>query len=68
MDIKKTLGKNVRRLRTEAGMSQDELAVRMGVDQAYVSHLEAGKKNSTIDTIWLAAQALGATPAELIQE
>lgn len=68
MDIKKVLGNNVRRLRTEAGMPQDKLAELMGVDQSYVSHLENGKKNPTIDTVSLAAQALGSTPADLLRE
>lgn len=59
MDICKQVGANIRRLRKQSALAQEELAARMGVDQGYVSRLESGKVNSTITTIWFAAQALG---------
>lgn len=58
-DIRRVVGTNIRSLRLEAGLAQDVLASRMGVDQAYVSKLEAGKRNPTITTISYAARALG---------
>jgi transcriptional regulator with XRE-family HTH domain len=42
-----------------AGLSQAELASRMGVDRAYVSGLELGERNPTVITLWHVAQALG---------
>ena len=33
MDVRQTFGKNMRRARIAAGLSQDEIAVRMGVEQ-----------------------------------
>lgn len=68
MDIRQALGRNIKALRTAAGMSQEELAARMDVDQAYVSRLEAGEVNPTILTIWHAAQALESTTARLLHE
>ena len=68
MDIRQVLGRNVRTLRMSAGMSQEELAARMDVDQAYVSRLEAGDLNPTVLTVWHAAQALNATTASLLSE
>ena len=53
------VGRNVRRLRIAAGLSQAELAERMGVDRAYVSGLELGRRNPTILTLWHIAKALG---------
>jgi transcriptional regulator with XRE-family HTH domain len=53
------VGENVRRYRTAAGMSQAELAERMGVDRAYISGLEGGTRNPTIVTLWHTAIALG---------
>jgi DNA-binding XRE family transcriptional regulator len=50
---------NVRRLRIAAGLSQAELAERMGVDHAYVSGLELGQRNPTVLTLWHIAKALG---------
>ena len=53
------VGRNVKRLRIAAGLSQAELAERMGVDRAYVSGLELGQRNPTIVTLWHIAKALG---------
>lgn len=66
MDIRQTLGRNIKALRTAAGMSQEELAARMDVDQAYVSRLEAGELNPTLLTIWDAAEALNTSPSDLL--
>lgn len=58
MDIQKVVGTNVQRLRRDSGISQEELAARMDVDQAYVSRLEAGEKNPTLATLQAIALAL----------
>jgi transcriptional regulator with XRE-family HTH domain len=58
-DIRKLVGSNIRRLRLAAGLTQAELAERMGVDRGYVSGLELGQRNPTIVTLWHTAQALG---------
>jgi transcriptional regulator with XRE-family HTH domain len=60
-DVRRMVGRNVQRLRTEAGLSQAALAERMGVDRAYVSGLELGQRNPTIVTLWHIAKALGAS-------
>ena len=52
------VGRNVRRLRIAAGLSQAQLAEKMGVDRAYVSGLELGQRNPTVVTLWHIAQAL----------
>ena len=39
------LGRNLRRVRTAAGLSQTALAKRVGMDRSYVSGLEAGQRN-----------------------
>ncbi|OZA91887.1 MAG: transcriptional regulator [Azorhizobium sp. 39-67-5] len=68
MDIRKVFGANVRVYRLAAGLSQEAVAVRMGVDRAYVSAIERGRQNATLLTIWEVAQALGVRPAALIVE
>jgi len=68
MDIRKVFGANVRVYRLAAGLSQEAVAVRMGVDRAYVSAIERGRQNATLLTIWAVAQALGVRPADLIVE
>lgn len=68
MDVRQILGKNVRTLRTSAKLSQEELAVRMGVEQTYVSGIERGVRNPTIATLYRAAIALNVKAADLLKE
>lgn len=68
MDIRKVFGQNLRRYRLAAGLSQEAVAERMGVDRAHVSSMERGQQNVTLLTIWQASQALGRNPAEFLDE
>lgn len=61
------VGTNVRRYRGDAGLSQEGLAARMGVDRAYVSGLELGRRNPTILTLWHTALALKVPPSKLLE-
>lgn len=67
MDIRRVIGENIRDARVAAGISQEELAARMDVDQGYVSSLEAGRRNPTVLTVWRAAEALGVMPEILFK-
>lgn len=66
MDVRRIVGLNIRKIRIEAGLSQEELAARMGVEQFYISGLEAGRRNATLVTLWKAAIALGVEPGLLV--
>lgn len=68
MDIREVFGANVRRYRLKAGLSQEAVAVLMGVDRAYVSGIERGRQNATLLTIWEIAQALKVRPIDLLEE
>jgi transcriptional regulator with XRE-family HTH domain len=57
-DVRRMVGRNVKRLRIAAGLSQAQLAERMGVDRAYVSGLELGQRNPTVVTLWHISRAL----------
>ena len=66
MDMRKLVGRNVRRLRLERGMTQEQYAERSGFSQQYISDLERGRRNPTIVSLFELAQALSATPIELL--
>jgi transcriptional regulator with XRE-family HTH domain len=68
MDIRRILGLNVRRHRLAAGLSQEAVAVRMGVDRAFISSIERGQQNVTLLTLREIAEALKAQPSELLAE
>lgn len=67
MDIRRVFGRNLKRFREKAGLSQDAVAVRMGVDRAHVSSMERGQQNVTLLTVWHLAQALEVSPAALLE-
>lgn len=54
------LGAEFSLLRKEAGLTQDELAERTGIDQAEISRIERGASNATEDTLARLAQELDA--------
>lgn len=64
---KTVLAENLRRLRTEAGLSQEELADRAGLHRTYVSSVEGGHRNVTLENIFALAEALGTTPSALVR-
>jgi len=51
--------RNLRRLRRERGVTQEQLSHITGLNQSYVSEIEAGKRNVSIDNIDALAKALG---------
>lgn len=59
---------NLRRLRTEQGLSQERLAADTGVDRAYVSELERGQGNASVDLLDRLAEVLRAPLAEFFVE
>jgi len=65
MDIQEIFAHNLRKIRVAKHISQDELALRSGVERAYVGHVERATKNPTIKTVEKLALALECEIAEL---
>ena len=61
-------GQAVRRIRLEQGISQEELAERCGLHRTYVSDVELGKRNVSIENIERIAISLQKSLVELFQE
>lgn len=55
-------GVTLRQLRKEAGLSQENLGREAGLERAYVGHLENGRRNLSLHTMWQLADALHVTP------
>src|SRR2546428_2855969 len=53
------VGKRIRAARETAGLSQRDLAARMGTSQVVVARLEAGGVGATLTTLHRVAVALG---------
>lgn len=59
------VGKNVKRLRTEKQISQEQLSEILGCSVAFVSYLETGKRAWSNKWIWDICQYFGVEAAEL---
>lgn len=67
MDMRKLVGRNLARLRREKGLTQEELEVRSGLSQQYLSSLERRRRNPTVITLYEIAQALDVSHVELVK-
>jgi len=63
----KQMGKTLRRLRKEKGLSQTALAERSGLSREYVNRIEAGRYDPPLSTITALAAALRVRPARLLE-
>ncbi|MDK2747546.1 MAG: helix-turn-helix domain-containing protein [Brevundimonas sp.] len=68
MDLVSLLGKNVRALRDQAGLSQEELAFRASMKRSYLSDLERGTRNPSVRALGRLAVALGVHPSKLLDD
>ena len=63
---KKILAVNVRAARLAAGISQEELAFRAGIDRTYASQIERAIANPSLGITCAVADALGCTLIDLL--
>jgi len=67
MDAVALLATNVRLLRIQAGLSQEELAFRAGMKRSYLSDLERNTRNPTVYALGRLAAALDVPPSRLLE-
>ena len=67
MGVRDVLATNLRRLRQQNGLSQEELAHLAHVDRTYVSSLERAVYGATVDTVDRLAQSLNVEAWELLK-
>lgn len=64
-DIRIRLGNRVRKLRKQAGLTQVELAEKLGMDRSYLADVERGKRNVSLINLELLARGFGLTLSQL---
>ena len=67
MDARQVFGTNVRRLRLEKGLSQEEFGFVAGIDRTYVSGVERGLRNPTLLLAEKFAHGIGVELDELLR-
>jgi transcriptional regulator with XRE-family HTH domain len=67
-ELKQIFGRNFRELRKRNNLSQKDAAVRAGVEQSYISSIEAGKIGFSPESLAKYAAALDCLPHELLAD
>lgn len=65
MEIKRLIGSRIKQVRRAKGFSQEELSEKAEVSSKYLSSIERGNENPTLDTFIKLAQALDVELVEL---
>lgn len=65
-DLAPIVGVNLRKLRTQRGLSLEKLAQKSGVSRAMLGQVELGQSAPTINVLWKIARALDVTFSALI--
>ena len=60
------VGKAIRDLRKEKGISQDVLSGFAGIARTHLTMIENGTKQANFETLWKIALALDIRPSELV--
>ena len=67
MSLQKDLGITIKALRAEKGVSQEKLALSTGIDRRYMSDIENGKRNISLEIIEKLAAFFEMKVSELFQ-
>ena len=68
MDAKSRVASNLRRLRTDLGLTHEDLSERSTVHQTYLSGVESAKRNPTVEVLERIASALRVDVSELFKK
>lgn len=68
MDWGQVVGANVRRLRKERKLTQEQLAMETEIDLTYLGGIERGRRNPSVSVLGRLAAALGVHPRDLLSE
>ena len=66
--LRKKLGANIRRLRAERRYSQEQLAGLAGMNAKYLSEVERGERNLSVELLVALANVLEVSPAEILAD
>lgn len=67
MELSKAFGEVLRGLRKEAGLTQEQLGLEADLRRTFVSVLELGQQQPTLQTIFKLSQALNIAPSNFLK-
>ena len=65
-DLASEFGIKLRETRELLGISQDDLALKSGIDRSYVGRIERGEVNISLEKVYMLASALNCLPCKLL--
>ena len=68
MNLQKKLGLTIIKLRKELGLSQEKFALEADIDRRYMSDLENGRRNPSLEIIEKIAKRLGISISSLFKK
>jgi transcriptional regulator with XRE-family HTH domain len=66
--LKEVFGQELRKARNAVGISQEKLALLIGLDRTYISMLERGLRQPTLTTIFLLCPPLNLTSVDMLKK
>lgn len=66
--LRQRFGSRIKELRLGTGLSQEAFADKCGYARTYMSRIETGRANVSLDAIETLASALRLTPSELFRD
>lgn len=66
--IKKAFGEQVRKIRQEKQITQEELSQKTGLANRFLQDIESGNKQASITTVFRLADGLGVSPNDLLEK
>jgi len=63
----KSFGARLRALRSKAGLAQESLALKCGLDRTYIGSIERGERNVSLVNIERLARALDISPKDFFE-
>ncbi len=67
-DVRKRVGENLRRLRAERAVTQEDFATDSGFDRGYISGVERGVRNPSVLVLQRIARALDVDISALFEQ
>lgn len=65
MDLKQKIGARIKEIRTKRGITQDQLSEKMEINPKYLSSIERGKENPTLNTLINLSRSLDVSMDEI---
>lgn len=68
LGLNQVVALNIRKLRKELDISQEDLAEKCGLHRTYVGAIERSERNITLQTLEKLADSLGVSPLDLLKD